>query len=440
MQKIVAADLAAMSRVAPEIDRLGETDSEWWLGLFGVDKSSVYKEQASWTWPCWRDPFGNPVTAKTRLRVQTFARDSGEPGIGVVLAVPEEDFEQYVGWASEDRATEVGSWVEFLNGEIAALWSMWDAAGRPRGTSRPTTPPAPLASQMHGTSTWQPPAGTQTALPRDERTGRRLANGRFEVIEWLGTDALMGAAIARDHEQVNTVRLTLAADVAGSPDDIRAVLTRDVPGLAPVVYVGESASDDGWAPASMLMAERLPRGATELELPSGRGNARALAALGVRLVSQLLRVHHGGVVLGTLRPESTFLSADGHIELVCRGERLWLMPRPHMTRPSMLPPWRPGYQAPELITMLPLVRDPAPAADVFSVGVMMASALLGEFVYFTEYATDLVMMQRAGNHLPLPESPFGRLLTRCLLPDPAARPSLQEVEQTLRTADIIGHG
>jgi hypothetical protein len=41
-QKIVAADLAVMSKVAPEIIKLGETDDEWWLGLFGLEKTDSY--------------------------------------------------------------------------------------------------------------------------------------------------------------------------------------------------------------------------------------------------------------------------------------------------------------------------------------------------------------------------------------------------------------
>jgi hypothetical protein len=458
IKSIVAADLAAMSKVAPEIAKL-ETDSEWWLGLFGIDKSSFYKDHASWTWPRWRDPMSNPVTANMRLQVRPFQRDNGEQAIGVVLVVPEEDHEQYVGWASHARAEQVRSWVEFFNSEIVTLWSLWDAAGRPTGDSPPAsqtsaTSRSPAESQTPAAS--QSPAESQTpviwhasaALPtrdapqlpvavqypfptRDDRIGRRLANGRFEVTEWLGCDWLMGAAVARDHEQSNLVRLTFSGDVAGSVEDVRAMLTRDVPGLAPVVYLGESASDDGWGSGAMMMAERLPGGAIELELPTGPGNAREIAAIGARLAGHILRVHRAGMVLGTLRPESTFVTATGEIDLLVRGERLWLMPRPNMTKPGMMPPWRFGYHAPELFHLLPLLRDPAPAADVFSLGVMLASALLGEFVYSAQHFTELFVAQQNGTHLPLPETPLGQLLTRCLRRDPVARPSLEEVERAL---------
>lgn len=452
-QKIVAADLAVMSKVAPEIAKLGETDDEWWLGLFGLEKTDSYQGRASWTWPRWRDHMSNPVTATMRLRVESFQRHNGESAIGVVLVVPEDDTEQYVGWASQPRAEQITAWVDFLNGEIMKLRSLWNAAGRPtKNTPSPTaakisstTPAAstlraaslsPTPTVLHATAATQSATSpaTQYSIPRDDRVGRLLANGRFEVTKWIGTDYLMGAAVARDHDRGGFVRLTIAGDVAGAADDLRSTLAREIPGLAPVVYLGDTASDDDWAPNSMMMAEHLPDGAVELQLPSGVEHTRELAAIGARLAAHVIGVHRNGMVLGTLRPQSMFITPNGELHLLVRGERLWLMPRPNMTKPAMVPPWRPGYLAPELLSMFPLLRDPAPAADVFSLGVMLASALMGEFVYFlvSFSFTDLFVAQAAGKHLPLPRTPLGELLTRCLRPDPGARPSLEELEQELR--------
>jgi hypothetical protein len=432
MRKVVAEDLAAIADVSPEIPAgLGETAREWWLGQFGVDKRGAYAARASSTWPRWRDHFSHPVTERMRLRIEPFERSGNAPGLGVVLVVPEEDFEQLVGWVGQARADEVRASVDFLNEELAAIWSMWDAAGRPRGGSS-SVDAAALVSVLPVSSAVRASATPPDLPPRDDRVGRRFASGRFELVRWLGTDALMGAAIARDHDDGATVRLTFAGDVAASPSELHATLAREVPGLAPVVYLGEPASDDGWAGASLMLAERLPDDVVELELPSGPARAQALVEVGARLVGVLRRVHQGGAVLGTLRPESTFVTADGALALACRGERLWLMPRPGWSRPAMISPWRPGYLAPELCTMLPLVMDPDPAADVYSVGVMLASALLGELCYVAASASELLVKQRAGAHLPMPETAPGRLLARCLRPDPAARPRLDELEVALR--------
>lgn len=199
-----------MSKVSPEIPKLGETDSEWRLGLFGIDKTEAYRARAWWTWPRWRDHTSNPVTANMRLRVEAFDRTGGDKGFGVVLVVPEESFEQYVGWVGAARADQLRTWVAFMNAEIAALWALWDAAGRPRGNTPPATPPLAVSA---------PPS--TGIMPLDERIGRRLAGGRFEVLEWLGNDSVMGAATGRDHEDGSSVRLTFARDVAGSADDLR---------------------------------------------------------------------------------------------------------------------------------------------------------------------------------------------------------------------------
>lgn len=275
----------------------------------------------------------------------------------------------------------------------------------------------------------------QDEIPRNERIGRRLANGRFEVTEWIGPDFLMGIAIARD-EQGRSVRLTFAGDVSRSADELRPSLGRDVAGLAPVLYLGATAADDGWAAGSMMMAELLPRNGP-LDLLAHGGNARYVATFGARLCALVAGVHRSGTVLGTLRPESTFVTPEGNVELVARGERLWLMPRPNMMRSAMLSPFPSGYLAPELL-MKPLPSDPHPSADVFSIGVMLASSLLGQSVYEEQIDPRLFVAQMQGNHLPLPATALGELLARSLQPEPAARPSVIEFEQALRAASEDG--
>lgn len=411
--RITVGDLVEKSAVARELDKLGQTEVEWWLGPLAVERSSSYKTRASWTWPRWRHPESRRVAASMRLRTQEFRRANGQAAIAVILSVLEEG-ERYVGWVDHARAAELESWVSLLDDELRMLWSLWDAAGRPTSdvASIPRRPSA-------------------APIPREGNVGRRLANGRFEILEWLGTCPLMGAAIARDHRDGDLVRLTFAADVSLSLDEVRARLTRDLPDVAPVVYVGEAAADDDWAKSSMLMAERMPDGAPAAVL-ADRGEPHEVAAFGVRLAATLSRIHRDGAVLGTLRPESTFVTSTGEIELVARGERLWLVPRPNMTKPGMMPPWRYGYLAPEHFTRS-MVTDPDPAADVFGLGVMLASSLLGQFVYEGEHLSSMLVAQMQGTHRPLPETPLGRLLARCLRADPSERPSLLDLALQLES-------
>jgi serine/threonine protein kinase len=136
------------------------------------------------------------------------------------------------------------------------------------------------------------------------------------------------------------------------------------------------------------------------------------------------------MVLGTIRPESTFLHDDG-VELMARGERLWLMPRPQTTKVGTVPPWPPGYCAPELVRSLPVVANPQPSVDVFSVGVMFAELLLGAFPFARTSFVSLISAQLHGAHAPLPSTQLGRLLTRAIVPSAEARPSVEEMDAEL---------
>ena len=249
--------------------------------------------------------------------------------------------------------------------------------------------------------------------------GRRLAEGRFEITEWIGPEPHHGIAIGRDTGNGELVRLTFVVDISRSPDELRPQLTRELPGVAPVRYLGPTAAHDGWLRDAVMMAERLP---------PGEALSREKPSLGVELVRHVARVHRSGTALATVRPESTFVTASGDIELVARGERLWMMPRPNYMKGTIIPPWAPGYLAPEYF-MAPLVEDPAPPADVFSLGVMIATSLLGQFPYDCQYLTQCLVDQMRGVHVPLPSTPLGDVVARCLRPDPAARPGLDELEQ-----------
>jgi hypothetical protein len=135
MKRLEYQDLVAMAKVAPQIDGLVETASECWLGLVGVEKSSVYARHADRTWPLWRDGFNRPDRENMGFRVESFDVAGGGSAVAVILSIPEEDREMWVGWQRSDRAEEVGEWVERMNLELRRLFALWNAAGRP-GTPR----------------------------------------------------------------------------------------------------------------------------------------------------------------------------------------------------------------------------------------------------------------------------------------------------------------
>lgn len=131
MQPLAAEDFVAMAKVAPEIEGLKATADEWWLGLVGVDKSESYAKHAQRTWPCWRDGFSRPVRATMRFRAVPFTSEEGKSAVAVVLAVPEDDRELWVGWVGGEREQDVIGWVERLNEELRRMYDLWLASGKP---------------------------------------------------------------------------------------------------------------------------------------------------------------------------------------------------------------------------------------------------------------------------------------------------------------------
>ncbi len=124
-------DLVAMAKVSPEIDKLNETRDEWWLGMFGLDKLEYYAQHASTMWPCWRDGFSYDVSDGMNLRVEPFEQAGGAAAVGVVLQIPVEKREKFIGWARGERVDDIRGWVDKLNNEMGRLRAMWRLTGKP---------------------------------------------------------------------------------------------------------------------------------------------------------------------------------------------------------------------------------------------------------------------------------------------------------------------
>lgn len=252
------------------------------------------------------------------------------------------------------------------------------------------------------------------SLPSDNRIGRRVADGRFVVTAWLGHSQWMGVAFADDTQTGQQVRLTFAGPSAVELDALRARLRG-------ALYIAPIASDDGWGADCVVLAEVLPPSFTALDVASVDLDAPTLAR---RLAALLADAHAHGEPLGTLRPESVHLT-PGADRWLGSGERLWSLALPLSV--GTLSPYAPGYGAPETQAGWPLLAPFAASADVFSLGVIVAEKLLGTFPYPRDSYVGLMRAQLEGRHAPLPATPFGALVTRCLSPRPEARPSIAEL-------------
>ncbi|MGH3908416.1 MAG: serine/threonine-protein kinase [Pseudonocardiaceae bacterium] len=156
-------------------------------------------------------------------------------------------------------------------------------------------------------------------------------------------------------------------------------------------------------------------------------------ATGVRLLTEvaaaLAAVHQAGVVHRDVKPENVLVTPgpQGQARLTDFGLAKAL-DSPTLTRHNQVL-GTPAYLAPELIAG----RPAGPPADVFALGVMVFELLTGQRPFQAPNTAALLrahLDQVPARPASLPE-PMWRLVAACLDKDPARRPTVGQVAETL---------
>ena len=251
-----------------------------------------------------------------------------------------------------------------------------------------------------------------------------VVGGRFRLIEpvgtgrpagvWRAVDLASGQAVA-----VKTLDAFPAADIAAQARFrlvVRTVAQLSAPGLTGVREFGEAELDGGRLVPYLVrdlvsgptLDERLHQG------PLPAGEALRLVA---EVADTLAVAHRGGVAHGHLVPGNIVLGAD-RVQVTDAG--LWpLRPRPANDPAS----GGLGYAAPELTH-----GPPAPAADMYALGVIFVACLAGIASGGSGPAGTGLAAAVPGEPTggaPLDPVPAGlaALWAACLGPNPQDRPS-----------------
>ncbi|MGW4913368.1 protein kinase domain-containing protein [Streptomyces sp. NPDC004270] len=160
----------------------------------------------------------------------------------------------------------------------------------------------------------------------------------------------------------------------------------------------------------------------------GALSPRAAARIGLGLVAALRQVHAGGVLHRDIKPGNVLVeNTAGRVVLTDFGIAA-IQDAKALTMVGMLV-GSPDYMAPERISG----RPQGPPSDVWSLGATLCAALGGRspFSRDTTLATLHAVLYEEPE-LPAGAGPLHDLLAALLAKEPAVRPGLAEVEQTLR--------
>lgn len=261
-----------------------------------------------------------------------------------------------------------------------------------------------------------------------DRDGPPLVVARYEVLGPLGgMQGPTAPRVARHRTTKQDVVLSVfpPVPVGASADSwlrfVTAVAGTAHPALAPVVDGGVDAVEEG---AMRWLASTMVRGRSAAQRITEGPQAPVTAVRRLRALSGGLHLlHTRGVVHANVSPSHVLLRTDGSAVLVGYG-RAFL--RRDGVFPGASPVLDPAYLAPELRDGAG-TRLPTPAADVWGLVAVGHGMLTGK-------PPEVGGARLRDLGVPLPAA-LDELFARALAPEPAARPSAEDLGQALAFAE-----
>ncbi|MFF5704986.1 serine/threonine-protein kinase [Streptomyces sp. NPDC012794] len=280
--------------------------------------------------------------------------------------------------------------------------------------------------------------------------GRRLIDGRFELIGPLGAGGMGTVWRARDialHREValKEVRPPDPATAAAQPDlavqlrerairEARALARLAHPNVVTIHHIVEPAPGTDGHP--WIVMELLRGGSLHDRLATGPMPLAEVVRLGLDILSALRAAHAEGVLHRDVKPANVLLRPDGSAVLTDFGIAA-VHGATALTSTGVLI-GSPEYIAPERCRG----EEGLAASDLWSLGMLLYVAAEGTHPLrrATSLATVVAVLDEP---IPAPvrSGPLGPVLERLLVRDPAARPDGGELEALLRgVSTALGMG
>ncbi|MGK5678980.1 protein kinase domain-containing protein [Actinoplanes sp. URMC 104] len=261
---------------------------------------------------------------------------------------------------------------------------------------------------------------------------RQALGGRYQLLDELGAGGM--AVVWRAHDEVLARPVAvkvLAGRFAGDPqsrarirDEARAAATLSHPNIAQVYDYGES-DDLPYVVMELVNGPTLQQKASSGPLPP-----RTIFRICGEVAAALAAAHEDGLVHRDIKMANIMLSPGG-VKVVDFGIAAAAGPG----EPEDMLVGTPAYLAPERLT-----GDAVePASDVYALGVLLYRLLAHEPPWSVESTTQMLQAHVYVAPAPLPQLPgvpaaVAQLIDRCLLKNPADRPTAAEVSATLADA------
>ncbi|GHH34877.1 serine/threonine-protein kinase [Streptomyces candidus] len=280
-----------------------------------------------------------------------------------------------------------------------------------------------------------------------EEAGRRIVDGRFELLELLGRGGMGSVWRARDlalHREValKEVRPPDPALAAADPTasrNLRMRVLREARALARINHpnvvtihhiVGGADPDIGTGgPSPWLVMELLPGRSLHQRLESGPLAYREAARLGRQVLAGLRAAHAAGIHHRDVKPANVMLRPDGTAVLTDFGIAALVDASPLTVTGEFI--GSPEYIAPERVRG----ADDSASSDLWSLGMLLYVAVEG-LSPMRRGSTLATLAAVLDDPVPPPRlaGPLGPVLAALLVRDPAARPDGARLDALL--ADV----
>ncbi|MFI9342849.1 serine/threonine-protein kinase [Streptomyces sp. NPDC052773] len=324
------------------------------------------------------------------------------------------------------------------------------ATPTPTPTPRPTPAPAPAPGVPHQHAGQQghphpaaaaapahAPAATPTSTPTPDPGAGRLIAGRYRLLAKLGNGGMGTVWRAKDE----TVDREVAVKEPRVPDHLpereranafermrreaRAAARLDHPAVVNVHDVAVVVDGRPWIVMELVQGRSLGDALRE-----GTLNAREAARIGLEVLGALEAAHAAGILHRDVKPDNILLGRHGRIVLTDFGIAQ-IEGETNLTDTGGFV-GSPEYIAPERV----LGQRPGPAADLWSLGVVLYAATEGVSPF--RRSNTPATLQSVLNATPAPpasaQGPLAEVINGLLQKDPSHRPNAARVRALLEAA------